>query len=493
MPICTIDLLLKKMRREHLPLAVDSRKVSPGGIFVAVNSSMDTPAYISDAATRGAAFIVTDNRNVTHIPPSVTSVSVSNPRLAAAQLAEACFDTMKLPFPLVGVTGTNGKTTTTFLLEHLFCSCGRRAGVIGTIATRWPGHNTPASMTTPDCPELHAMLAAMKESGVQAAAMEVSSHALDQDRAACIPFSGAVFTNLTQDHLDYHKTFEAYFAAKTRLFLDLPRNDKAMSIGTDAEWGSRLARLVIESFGTAPRLITFGLKSFQLPAATQARHLQGTVLSSTTKGLHMAMELSGSRETLRWELTSPLVGAFNAENLLAVQAIALGMGFSPEDFRCFTDFYGVPGRLERIRNDRGLDIFVDYAHTPDALTNVLGALRGAGFSRIVCVFGCGGNRDKTKRPLMGKAVARDADIAVLTSDNPRHEEPMDIIKDVLPGLKDAKDVVVEADRRTAIARALELLKPGDALLVAGKGHETTQQIGDIKYPFSDQETIRELC
>lgn len=485
-------MLLEQIREKRLPLAVDSRRVQAGGVFIATGNSAGTNAYIADAVSRGAAFVVADAAHAAQVPSPAVAVLADNPHLAAARLSAARFDTMNLPFPLVGVTGTNGKTTTTFLLEHLFRASGLSCGVIGTIATRWTGHDAPASMTTPDCPDLHAMLAAMREAGTHAAAMEVSSHALDQERAACIPFDGAVFTNLTQDHLDYHKTFDAYFAAKAKLFLDLPRREKAMAIGTDGDWGKKLIRLAAEKFGRVPRLVSFGLSPFTAPADSQARHLHGTILSSTTKGLHMAMELSGEKP-LRWELTSPLVGVFNAENLLAVQAVALGLGFEARDFQCFTDFCGVPGRLERIRNGRGLDIFVDYAHTPDALINVLGALRSAGFARIVCVFGCGGNRDKTKRPLMGEAVAQNADVAILTSDNPRHEDPLDIIHDVMPGLKKAKEVVVEPDRRTAIARALALLKPGDALLVAGKGHETTQQIGDIKYPFSDQQTIRELC
>ena len=190
--------------------------------------------------------------------------------------------------------------------------------------------------------------------------------------------------------------------------------------------------------------------------------------------------------------TSPLVGNYNAENLLAVQAVALGFGLDPEAFRCFETFCGVPGRLERILNPQNLDVFVDYAHTPDALINVLNALRGAGFKRIVTVFGCGGNRDRAKRPLMGEAVARLSDVAVLTSDNPRHEEPEAIMADVMPGLSGAAEVFADPDRRRAIEKGLELLHPGDALLIAGKGHESTQQIGDVKHPFSDQQTVREI-
>ena len=484
--------LVKTMAEERLPLYVDSRRVVPGGVFVSVSGSrVDGAAHIDDAVRRGAAVIVC-TPDQAHQLEGVRVVTTDNPRLAAARLAAARWNTAALPFALVGVTGTNGKTTTTYLLEHLFTSRGLPAGVIGTIATRWPGHDEPSSMTTPDGPDLHAMLACMAQTGVRYAAMEVSSHALDQDRAACIPFSGAVFTNLTQDHLDYHKTFEAYYAAKARLFLGLPKADKAMAVGIDGVWGRRLVSDILSQYGTTQNLVTFGLAP-AAPAAGGSRHLEGRLLSSTTRGLHLAMRLLDENGLVdHWEISSPLVGAFNAENLLAVQAVAVSLGFTPADFGCFTDFCGVPGRLERIRNDKELDVFVDYAHTPDALTNVLAALRGAGFARIVCVFGCGGNRDRTKRPLMGQAVARDADVAVLTSDNPRHEDPQAIMADVMPGLADAKHVIADPDRREAIRKALALLHPGDALLVAGKGHETTQQIGDVKHPFSDQQTLREL-
>ncbi len=484
--------LIKTMADERLPLSVDSRRVEQGGVFVSVSGSRDDGvAYIADAVRRGAAVIVCTPDLADQIE-GARVVTTNNPRLAAARLAAARWNTAALPFALVGVTGTNGKTTSTYLLEHLFASRGLPSGVIGTIATRWPGHDAPSAMTTPDGPDLHAMLAQMAQAGVRYAAMEVSSHALDQDRAACIPFSGAVFTNLTQDHLDYHKTFEAYYAAKARLFLGLPKADKAMAVGVDGAWGRRLVRDIFAQYGTTQNLVTFGLDP-AAPAAGGARHLEGRLISSTTRGLHLAMRLLDENGLVdHWDITSPLVGAFNAENLLAVQAVALGLGFTPANFGCFTDFCGVPGRLERIRNDKGLDVFVDYAHTPDALTNVLSALRGAGFERIVCVFGCGGNRDRTKRPLMGQAVAKDADVAVLTSDNPRHEDPQAIMRDVMPGLSAAKQVITDPDRREAMRKALDLLRPGDALLVAGKGHETTQQIGDVKHPFSDQQTLREL-
>lgn len=495
----SLERLLRHVAEYRSALTLDSRRVSPGCVFVAMNgTTTDGGRFIPDAIAADAGFIVCER----HLAKTVTGavpVPVENPRAALASLAAALHNTAALPFTLVGVTGTNGKTTVTYLLEHLFRQKGTAAGVIGTIAQRWPGHEAEAAMTTPDCVELHAMLADMAGAGVTLAAMEVSSHALDQSRVAEIPFGGAVFTNLTQDHLDYHQTFEAYYAAKARLFLDLARADKTMAVCIDDKWGQRLAADILNRHGQNANLITFGFDRQGLkPCRWQSsRHLTGQILESSRAGLHLRMTCSGTAGLdLAWEIRSPLVGAFNAENLLAAQAIGLGLGFLPEDFLCFETFQGVPGRLERIPNDRGLDVFVDYAHTPDALVNVLNALRNAGFQRIVCVFGCGGNRDRTKRPLMGEAVAQGADIAVLTSDNPRHEDPQAIIADVMPGLTQhpgmACEVIAEPDRRRAMARAMERLRPGDALLVAGKGHETTQQIGDVKHPFSDQQTLREL-
>jgi UDP-N-acetylmuramoyl-L-alanyl-D-glutamate--2,6-diaminopimelate ligase len=325
------------------------------------------------------------------------------------------------------------------------------------------------------------MLAEMDKAGVSDVFMEVSSHAIDQQRVAGIAFSAALLTNLTQDHLDYHQDMESYFAVKARLFQapeagGLPLAGKVRVVNADDPYCRRL--LSGEAIG-------FGLAE---PPEDLERRLVGRVDSLSPSGMRLSMSFEGKS----WELSSPLVGNFNAMNLLGVQAMALGLGLSAADFGALSAFSGVPGRLERIANGQGLNVFVDYAHTPDALANVLTALRAAGFARIVAVFGCGGNRDRAKRPLMGQAVAKFADVAVLTSDNPRFEDPEAIMADVLPGLAECKEVIVLADRRAALARAVGLAGPRDALLVAGKGHETYQQIGEVKRPFSDQETLREL-
>lgn len=473
--------LLELCRSGQAGLQSDSRKIKKGDIFLATKgATADGCEFIADAARRGAKWIVCANehaQNAVEAAPACEIVSVANPAEALFQLAQARFSTDKLPLKIIGVTGTNGKTTCAWLLERLFMSIGQSTGLLGTIEYHWPGYRQAASLTTPGLLELHEMLAQMSAAGVQTAIMEVSSHALAQGRVAGIPFSGAVFTNLTQDHLDYHKDMEDYFRAKARLFLQLPLADKAMAINADDHYGRRLLEL-------EPAALSFGLHK----GMPRQKHLWGRLQALTPAG--MTLEMNYGRE--KWSLSTRLIGSFNASNLLAVQALALKMGIGPENFTIFENFSGVPGRLERIDNDRGFHVFVDYAHTPDALINALKALRGAGFKRIVTVFGCGGNRDRTKRPLMGKAVAENSDVAVLTSDNPRLENPEAIMADVVPGLRNARQVIQEADRKAATAAALDLLVPGDALLIAGKGHEDYQIIGTEKRHYSDQEVVREL-
>lgn len=481
MGMYSLSLLENRVGEQGIDLCIDSRKATPGCVFVALpGSNADGGQFIADAVARGAGFVVCRPEHAGACGEAEV-VDCAEPRRALGLLARARYGTASLPFPVVGVTGTNGKTTTTYLLDHLFASAGKKTGVLGTVSYRWPGHHEDAPMTTPDCLDVHAMLADMRNAGVDMAFMEVSSHALDQDRVAGVDFGGAVFSNLTQDHLDYHHDMETYFRAKARLFLDAdgrPFPDRVAAIGTDNPWGARLA-------GMVPGAVGFGLTGSGAPE----RYLHGTVLSSTTAGLRLHARFEG-RE---WEFTSPLVGNYNAENLLAVQAVALGFGLDPEAFRCFESFCGVPGRLERILNPQNLDVFVDYAHTPDALINVLTALRGAGFKRIVTVFGCGGNRDRAKRPIMGEIAGRFSDLAIITSDNPRNENPMDIIDTIEEGVKrSGTHYLVIENRRDAIAHALELAEPEDVVLIAGKGHENYQEINGTKYHFDDKEIVEEL-
>lgn len=464
-------------------VAADSRAVEKGCVFVAVcGAAEDGTKYVGDALEKGAAIIVLDRAKrddelLAAINAHGARVAfVADTRQAISELAAARYGTAHTPLKILAVTGTNGKTTCAYLLEHLFSALGEKVGVLGTVSYRWPGFSMAAPLTTPGPVEVHKALFDMARAGATYCVMEVSSHALSQGRVAHVPFDGACFTNLTQDHLDFHADMEDYFQAKARLFVATPRADKAVAVNADDVFGLRIADM-------CPDAWTCG---FEGKGANPKRHVAAELLEHGTSGVGIRM----TTQDKTWELHSPLIGRFNADNLLTVQALGLALGM--DDFSALQGFKGVPGRLERVDNAKGLHVFVDYAHTPDALVNVQQALRGAGFKRLVTVFGCGGNRDRAKRPLMGEAVARYSDVAVLTSDNPRFEEPLDIMKDVEPGLKNAKKVLSDPDRRRATEMALDILGPDDALLIAGKGHEDYQIVKGVKRHYSDQETVREL-
>ena len=489
----SLDELNARVAQQRLPVAVHSGEVREGSVFVVMPPSV--PRGQEDgrpggevhlrqvlAAKPGAVLCRPE-----HLPlleelgADCAVAATENVRAALGALARAYYGGKGYP-QVVAITGTNGKTTETYLLEALFRALGRKVGVVGTVSYRWPGHEEDAPLTTPGCLALHAMLAQMRAAGADVAFMEVSSHALDQERVAGIDFSAALLTNVTQDHLDYHKTMDEYFAAKLRLFLPekqggVPLDAKACAVNADDPYGVRVLALRDDMIG-------YGLNE---PPAAVKRHLRGRILSMSPAGVELSMSFEGRT----WSVRSPLVGGFNVMNLLGAQAMGLAMGLRPEDFSALTSFTGVSGRLERVVGKDGLNVFVDYAHTPDALIKAIDALRSAGFARVVTVFGCGGNRDRTKRPLMGEAVASLSDVAVLTSDNPRDEEQEAIIADVMPGLARCPEVVVEPDRKKALALAVAMLSPDDALLVAGKGHETYQLIKGVKYPFSDQAILRE--
>jgi len=482
------DALADRVQARRLPIATHSGKVSEGGVFVILpapvstgkeDSSPGAERYLEDVLKARPGAIVCHPRHLSLLEALGADCEVAvheDARAALGVLAQKYYGTDQRCPTVIGITGTNGKTTVSYLLEALFTGLGKPCGVIGTVSYRWPGHEEEAPLTTPDCLTLHAMLAKMHKAGVQCAVMEVSSHAIDQNRIAGINFSAALMTNLTQDHLDYHKDMESYFAAKARLFLPvaeggLPLEGKIAALNADDEYCRRLLARLPDSIG-------FGLEQ---------GGVRGRVLSMSPHGLRLECSYAGQT----WELNSPLVGGFNVMNLLGVQALGLGLGLSPEDFAALSSFTGVSGRLERIQGNNK-NVFVDYAHTPDALGKAISALREAGFKRIITVFGCGGDRDRTKRPLMGQAVAGRTDVAVLTSDNPRSEDPGAIMADVLPGLAGCPHVITQPDRRSALAEALAQAGPQDAVLVAGKGHETYQLIKGIKYPFSDQAILREL-
>lgn len=474
----------------------DSRRVGPGDVFVALPAAKaegggagtaDGAAYVADALSRGAAFAVVQ-ADAALAPEAAADERVlrtPDARAALGALAAARYRTAGRELRIIGVTGTNGKTTVTYLLEKLLTEAGATVGVIGTIEQRRPGWRTDAALTTPDCLSLHALLAEFADAGVTDVVMEVSSHALDQDRVAGIEFTASVFTNLTRDHLDYHGDMRGYFFAKAKLFLDQPSLSKPNVINVDDNAGREYVRMCDERGRLA---VAYSLTHSDLMFKRKA--LRGTVERMDAKGLEMIVEW----DNRPMRVVSPMIGRFNAHNLLAAIGCYLALGEDPRHLLSLKTFHGAPGRLERVETPTGLDVFVDYAHTPDAVENVLKALRGLEFNRIVTVFGCGGDRDRTKRPLMGQAAANLSDVVVVTSDNPRTEDPAAIIAEIMPGVEKARrepEVHVEPDRAAAIRLALSLARPGDAVIVAGKGHEDYQIIGKEKRSFSDAAVIRE--
>ena len=453
-------------------LAYRSDRVRPGdAFFCIVGLTTDGHAFAQDAIDRGARVLVAERKVYLADATDVTEVIVGDSRKAMAEAAARFHDHPSASFQLAGVTGTNGKTTTTYLVEHIARAVGRKTGVIGTVGNVIGDVREKAEHTTPESPDLQALLARMRDAGCETVAMEVSSHALDLMRTWGTQFAVTAFTNLTQDHLDYHHTFDAYFEAKALLFSgDYPAK---RVIGIGDKWGRELWRRCSER-GDA--VITTGFDAAaQIHPVSVEYGAADTSLTLDVRGREIAF-------------TYPLVGRFNVENVMTAFGVGLSLGISADDIaRALADVPAPPGRLERVRvaDDGGVSVYVDYAHTPDALAKALASIDALGEGRTIVVFGCGGNRDATKRPIMGaKALA--ADFAVVTSDNPRHEDPLAIIDDIVAGMDDASRYEVVPDRRAAIARAIELARPGDAILVAGKGHEDYQLVGDEVLSFDDR-------
>ena len=474
-------------------LAVDSRAVKPGALFAALpGAQADGAQFAAQAVERGAVAVLAAKA----LKLSVPVVVAKEPRLAFALAAAKFYGEPSEKLQLVGVTGTNGKTTTTYLIEQLASALGTRSGLLGTVEWRWPGHAQPATHTTPESHELQALLAKMVEAKVELAAMEVSSHALAQERVAGCVFAAAAFTNLTRDHLDYHGSMKAYFEAKAKLLRTLPKGAPAV-LNLDDEKGAELAAELRKRRG--PRVIGFTTRG--APHAD----LRATSLESGLEGISFELELSAALGDKDISITSPLIGRHNAENVLTALGLLLGLGHSPTKLaRAVPLAKGAPGRLERVPDEKGRIVLVDYAHTDDALARVLDALAASrkpqAASRLLCVFGCGGDRDRGKRPLMGEAAGKRADLTIATSDNPRTEDALTILRDVEPGLlksgrarlgaSDARarrdGYVVVPDRREAIELAVAVARPGDVVLIAGKGHEPYQIVGTEKRDFDDR-------
>jgi UDP-N-acetylmuramoyl-L-alanyl-D-glutamate--2,6-diaminopimelate ligase len=430
-------------------LAYDARAVTPGALFFAVpGTRADGHEFALEAVERGAAALVVERPLELPVPQLV----VSDARAAMAVAADGFFGRPSEKLVVAGVTGTNGKTTTTFLLCSILEAAGLRPGLLGTVECRVGGERRPAVRTTPEAIDVQRLLREMLDRGDRSCVMEATSHGSELRRLDRIRFDAMVFTNLTQDHLDFHGTMERYFEAKRRLFLET-RPPAAVNVG--AEWGRRLA-------ADRPDALTYGFA----PGAQVGPD-----------------ELAGVDFKLR--------GRFNVENALGALAAARLLGIDRETaVKGLEAVRGVPGRFESVDEGQPFEVVVDYSHTPDSLENVLRAARELTDRKVICVFGCGGDRDRGKRPVMGAIASRLADVAIVTSDNPRSEDPVAIIEEIVAGMEPGAEV--DPDRRSAIGRAVELAEPGDVVVIAGKGHEQGQEFRDgRKVPFDDREVARE--
>jgi len=445
-----------------------SSDVTPGALFFCVRGDhVDGHEFAPAAEASGAAAVVVERE----VPVRCAQVLVDSVREAMGPMSAAFFGNPSERFPVVGVTGTNGKTTTTYLLESIFDAAGATPGVIGTTGVRIAGEHVPFERTTPEACDLQRVLARMAASGVRAATMEVSSHGLDQHRVDGTRYACGLFTNLSQDHLDYHGTMEAYFRAKARLFTDALSRTAAVNVDTPE--GERLA-----SLSSVPTT-TFGIRATRADTVATDVVLDAEGLSFRVGDLAVRSHLRGPYNAMN------CLGAVVAARLLELPDEAIARGIEA--------LAGVPGRLEAVDAGQPFTVVVDYAHTPDSLENVLRAVRElASGGRVIVVFGCGGDRDRGKRPQMGRLATELADLSVITSDNPRSEDPLAIIDQIRVGAEaGGGSFAVEPDRRAAIGLALAGARPGDVVVVAGKGHETGQQFADRTVPFDDREVVRE--
>ncbi len=452
----------------------DSRRVAAGSLFVAVRGvSVDGHTFISKAEAQGAAAIVCEELPA-ELSPAVTYVVTPESREALGLLASAWYGEPSRQLTLVGVTGTNGKTTIATLLYEMFRLFGEKVGLLSTVCNYVDDRAIPTDHTTPDPLTLHRLLREMVDAGCRYAFMEVSSHSVDQRRIAGLEFAGGIFTNLTRDHLDYHKTVQAYLKAKKRFFDDLPQDAFALT-NADEKNGAVMLQ------NTRAAKHTYALNTLA--------DYKGRIIESRLDGT--TLEVNGR------EVEVQFVGKFNAYNLLAVYGAACLLGENPEKVLiALSRLVPVSGRFQTLHAPQKYTAIIDYAHTPDALTNVLTSIREVVGHRghVITVVGAGGNRDKGKRPLMAQEAAKWSDKVILTSDNPRYEKPQDILDDMLAGLDAAqrRRTLVIADRREAIRAATQLAQPGDVVLVAGKGHEDYQEIEGVKHHFNDREEVERL-
>ena len=471
-----------------------AQEVQPGGLFVAVPGMVvDGHDYVDIAIDKGATAIICQKPVAS--PPGIAKVEVGNTRAALAALSAKFYDQPSEKLVMVGITGTNGKTTTTYLIEQILEAARQAVGVIGTVNYRFSGNVFDNPVTTPESFDLQQILAKMQAGGVSHVVLEVSSHALDLHRVDSCWFDVGVFTNLTQDHLDYHKDMESYWSCKKRLFSEIllsgPKKKQAVAVINNND----------------PR----GEELLQIPALKKISYGNSPENDLWPDKIHSTQDgISGRIQTAekKFEFRSPLVGAHNQENILCAAAVGLALNIPTKVIKAgIESAISIPGRLEAIPNKHNRYVFVDYAHTPDALQNVITALNAVTLKKLICVFGCGGDRDREKRPIMGEIAASQCDLAIVTSDNPRSEPPLDIIDQILTGVRKVcqkqyqpsellngfkqRGFVAEPDRKNAIRLAVAASQPGDTVLIAGKGHETYQILGDRTIEFDDRQEALE--
>ena len=470
---CT-RMVLPKEEVDIQGINIDSRLVKEGDMFIAVRGTQtDGHQYIAAAEEKGAVAIVCE-KTPDKLSPNVAYITFPNVQSVMGKLATSFYGNPSQKLKLVGVTGTNGKTTIATLLYELFRKLGHRCGLLSTVCNYIDGTPYPSTHTTPDAISLNRLLAQMVEAGCEYAFMEVSSHALDQERTGGLEFAGGIFTNLTRDHMDYHENMDNYLKAKKSFFDNLPRNAFAIT-NLDDKNGPVMVQ---NCHGDIKNYSTRTICDYR--ARLVETHLDGMLLEFNNR-----------------EFATLLTGRFNISNLLAIYGAAVELGKDPEEVLCImSTLKPVSGRFEALHSPEGFSAIVDYAHTPDAIKNVLGTvndvLRGRG--NIITVVGAGGNRDKGKRPLMAAEAAKASNRVILTSDNPRNEDPQEIINDMLAGLSDEqrKKTIAIVDRKEAIKTACAFAQKGDVIVVAGKGHENYQEIQGVKHHFDDKEVINEI-
>ena len=471
-----VHQVIGKLDRPVESIAYDSRRVQKNGLFVAMRGeSRDGHEFIGQAIEKGASVIVAE-REEKH--SRATCLVVENARNALADLSATFYGLPAQRLKLAAVTGTNGKTTITFLIKHICEKAGLRCGLIGTVRYEIGERVLPASRTTPESLDLQELLAQIVNAGCRAAAMEVSSHALAQDRTRGLEWNVAVFTNLTQDHLDFHGTMESYFESKLKLFTQLGQQQKKRKPVAVVNIDDRYGQQLLQRIGKKVAVITYGMGvRADFRASNYRVEFGGTSYQLDARGKSYLVRV-------------PLIGRFNVLNSVAALAAANALGVDlREAVLSLGKSSQVPGRLELVPAKRQFQVFVDYAHTPDALRNVLKTLRELGPNRLIVVFGCGGDRDRKKRPLMGEIADRHADYAILTSDNPRKEDPNSIITEIEKGFRSTHYEKL-VDRAEAIGRAIALVQPRDIVLIAGKGHENYQEFTDHTVPFDDIQVAR---